>query len=301
MIPLNYHQLYYFWTIAKTGSFKGATESLLLAVSTLSLQIAQLEKSLGMRLFDRGRRGVVLTPQGRLVYEHCEKIFTEGESLISTVRKGPQAVAPVLRLGVQESISAWIVLKLLDFVAAVEPCVKVSVLGGSQAELQDRLRKHALDAVVANFDYSVALGHDFTSRLVTKIPISFVGTPKIKRQIRRFPKDLAHVPLLVRTVENPIRRATDAYLREHRVKPRIEIEIENTLLIRLLALQGRGAAIIDTLTVNDDLKSRRLVKLHGPATKMEEYIWLLYNSRPKSNPALSRVMTGLAQEFSIRL
>lgn len=301
MIPVNYHQLYYFWTIAKAGSYKAATEPLLLAVSTLSIQIAQLEKALGMRLFERDRRGVSLTPQGRAVYEHCEKIFTEGEALLSTVRKGPRAAPPCMRLGVQESISAWIILRIIDFVSNLEPSVQVSVFGGGQAELQERLRNHALDVVVTNFDYSVGLGQDFASRLVAKIPISFIGTPKMRRQVRRFPSDVAKVPLLVRTMENPIRRSVDAFLRGRGVRPRIEIEIENPLLIRLLALQGRGVAVLDTLTVNDDLKSGRLVKLHEKPTRMEEYVWLLYNARPKADPELGRVMRGLAKDFEIEL
>jgi LysR family transcriptional regulator, transcriptional activator of nhaA len=301
MIPLNYHQLYYFWTIAKSGSYRAAAETLYLAVPTLSLQMAQLEKTHGMRLLERGRRGVSLTPQGREIFEHCERIFSEGEALAATLRKGPDAVAPTLRLGVQESISAWIVLKMLDFIAQSAPEMKVTVLGGAQSDLQEKLRRRALDVAVTNFDYTAALGQDFASRLVAKIPISFVGTPKIKRRVRKFPKDLAEVPLLVRTGENPIRRTLDLFLREHRVKPRLEIEIDNTLLIRLLALQGRGAAIIDTLTVNEDLKAGRLVKLHDSATRMEEYVWLLYNSRLRKGSALAGVIQGLASRFSIRL
>lgn len=299
MIPLNYHQLYYFWTIAKLGSYRAASEQLYLAVSTLSAQITELEKALKLRLFERGRHGVSLTEEGRTVYERCERIFTEGDALADLVRKGPEAVAPVLRLGVPPSISAWIVLKVLDFVSAVAPGVKVSVFGGSQSELQERLRKHALDAAVTSFDYTAVLGQDFASRLITKIPVSFVGTPKIKRLVRRFPRDLAQVPLLARTQDDPIRRTLDAYLRERDVRPRLEIEIENTLLIRLLALQGRGAAIIDTLTINDDLKAGRLVKLHPRATGMEEFVWLLYNSRAKPSPLLARAIGGLAKEFSI--
>ena len=299
MIPLNYHQLYYFWTIAKAGSYRAASENLYLAVSTLSVQIRELEKALGMRLLERERRGVTLTPQGRTVYERCERIFTEGDALAAMVKSGPEVAPPLLRLGVPPSISAWIVLKLLDFVSSVAPGVQVSVFGGSQAELQDRLRKHALDVAVTNFDYSAVLGHDFASRLVTRIPVSFVGTPKVKRSIKRFPDDLAKVPLLARTVDDPIRRTLDGYLGEHQIRPKLEIEIENSLLIRLLALQGRGAAVIDTLTVNEDLKAGRLVKLHSRPTGMEEYVWLLYNARPKPNPVLARVVSALAKDFSI--
>lgn len=299
MIPLNYHQLYYFWTIAKLGSYRAAGESLYLAVSTLSVQIAQLERALKLRLFERGRRGVTLTPEGRAVYERCERIFTEGDALLSLVKRGPDAAPPPLRLGVPPSISAWLVLRILDFVAATAPGVRVSVFGASQNELQERLRGHALDVAVTNFDYTAVLGQDFASRLVARIPVSFVGTPKIKRQVQRFPQDLPRVPLLARTMEDPIRRTLDAYLRERQIHPRLEIEIENTLLIRLLALQGRGAAVIDTLTISEDLRSGRLVKLHARPTGMEEYVWLLYNARPRPQPLLARAVSELGKRFML--
>lgn len=299
MIPINYHQLYYFWNIAKCGSFKGGGEKLLLAVSTLSLQMTQLERSLGIRLLNRDRKGVSLTPEGQVVYERCERIFNEGEALASMIHAGSHTIPAVLRLGVQDSISAWIALRIIDFVESLGADVRVSVFGGLQEELQERLRKHALDVVVTNFDYSMSLGPEFASRLVTKIPISFVGTPQFKRKVARFPADIGRVPLLIRTAENPIRRSVDAYLSRHKVVPRIEAEIENPLLIRLLALQGRGAAVVDTLTVNDDLKARRLVRLHERPIGLEEYVWLLYNSRPRPNRNLARALQGLTKDFRI--
>jgi len=300
MIPINYHQLYYFWTIAKRGSFKAGAETLLLAVSTLSLQMTQLEKSFKVRLLNRARKGTSLTPEGRVVYEYCERIFSEGETLAALIQGGTHTVPTFLRLGIQDSLSAWIGLRIMDFVEHLGADIRVSVFGGLQTELQERLRQHALDVVVTNFDYSLFLGQEFASRLVVKIPISFVGAPQFKRRIKRFPGDIGQVPLLVRTTENPIRRSVDAYLSQHRVVPRIEAEVENPLLIRLLALQGRGVAVVDTLTVNDDLKARRLVKLHSHPTGLEEYVWLLYNARPRPNQNLERAMNGLIKDFQIK-
>lgn len=300
MIPLNYHQLYYFWTIAKRGSFRAGGEKLLLAVPTLSLQVAQLERALKIRLLNRSRRGVSLTPEGKAVYERCERIFGEGEALAAMVGAGAHTIPTFLRLGVQDSISALIALRLVEFVETLGVDIRVSVFGGGQSELQQRLANHALDAVATNFDYSTALGQDFASRLVATIPISFVGTPRFKQRVASFPSDLGRLPLLVRTTENPIRRSVDAYLSRHKVAPNIEVEIENPTLIRLLALQGRGAAVIDTLTVNDDLKAGRLVKLHKKETGLEEAVWLLYNARPKPNQNLEKAMRSLVGSFSIK-
>lgn len=300
MIPLNYHQLYYFWTIAKCGSFKAAGERLLLAVPTLSLQMTQLERSLKLRLLERGRAGVSMTPEGRRIYERCERIFSEGEALAGLLRTGAHTLPVSLRLGVQDSVSAGVVLQIIDFVEGLGTETGVAVHGGFREELQDRLARHALDVVVMNFDYSASLGADFASRLVAKIPLSFVGTRQFGRRLKRFPADLARLPLLLRTPENPVRRAVDAYFARHGIVPQIEAEIDNPQLIRQLALQGRGAAVLDSLTVSADLRSGKLARLHGRPTGMEEYVWLLYNSRRRPNLNLDRAVAGLARDFSVK-
>jgi len=85
------------------------------------------------------------------------------------------------------------------------------------------------------------------------------------------------------------------------VTPNIEAEIENPLLVRLLALQGRGAAVIDTLTVNEDLQAKRLVKLHAKPTGLKEVVWFLYNSRAKANPNLEHAIQCLVRDFQIKV
>ena len=65
MIPLNYHHLYYFYTVAKTGSIAKATDTLLLAQPTISAQIKELERFFKRPLFERRNRRLVLTEEGR--------------------------------------------------------------------------------------------------------------------------------------------------------------------------------------------------------------------------------------------
>src|SRR5437588_3888993 len=145
MISLNYHHLYYFWTTAKAGSVTRASEQLLLAQPTMSLQIRQLEKALGKRLLDRHRDGVRLTEDGKVAFEYCERIFTQGEALLAAVKRG-SAVGPVpLRLGVSRSLSREIVLRVLSFVSGIRPEAPVTISEGAAAELQDRLARHVVD------------------------------------------------------------------------------------------------------------------------------------------------------------
>ena len=80
-LDLNYHHLYYFWVCVRAGSLTAASRELHLSQSALSLQLKSLERALGRRLLDRSRSGVLPTADGRLVFERCERIFPEGESL----------------------------------------------------------------------------------------------------------------------------------------------------------------------------------------------------------------------------
>lgn len=72
---LNYHHLFYFWTVARDGSIAKASQALRLAPPTVSEQIRSLEESLGVKLFEKEGRNLVLTEVGRVAYEYAEEIF----------------------------------------------------------------------------------------------------------------------------------------------------------------------------------------------------------------------------------
>lgn len=301
MIPLNYHQLYYFWTIAKAGSLKKGSERLFLAVSTLSTQLTQLEAAMKVKMLSRTRNGVFLTAEGRMIFERCERIFSEGEELTHLVKKGGTRMPAVLRLGVQNSISSWIVLEIIAFVEALRKDIRISVFGGSHQELQDRLGKHSLDIILTNLDYSMAMGHDFESRLLAKVPLTFVSTQSFRKRINKFPSDLNNFPLILPPEGTPTRKSVDAYLHRNKIMPNIAAEIENPMLIRRLAREGRGAAIVDLVTVKRDIKEGLLVKLHRRPVELEEYIWFLYNSAARANQNLASAILAVAKKFRLRL
>ena len=95
MVPINLHQLYYFWVIAKSGSITSATKCLFLNQSTLSKQLKQLEGALGKSLLVRTRHGVTLTQEGRLAISYCDRIFPQVEELVALLRRGVAVQAAI--------------------------------------------------------------------------------------------------------------------------------------------------------------------------------------------------------------
>src|SRR5690606_4270314 len=101
---LNYHHLYYFWTVAKEGTISRACEKLSLAQPTISRQLAQLEENLDEQLFIRSGRTLELTETGRLVFEYADEIFPIGHELMEVLRGRPRGRPTRFLVGISDAI-----------------------------------------------------------------------------------------------------------------------------------------------------------------------------------------------------
>ena len=99
---LNYHHLFYFWTVAREGSIARASVTLRLAQPTISAQIATLERALGEKLFNRTSRRLTLTSTGQMTLRYADQIFTLGRELLATIRTQPSVRPLTLVVGITE-------------------------------------------------------------------------------------------------------------------------------------------------------------------------------------------------------
>jgi len=299
MIPLNYHHLYYFWTTVKSGSITKASKKLYLTQPALSQQLQQLERALKRPLFTRGRAGVILTGPGRTVFEHCERIFTEGESLSRALAEGAAGPA-VLRLGISAAISREIILKIRRAIKRPGVPTLMTVFTGSLGGLQDRLSRRQLDLAVSEVDLTPALGKDFSGRLVDAVPVHFVAAPRLKKTLRGFPPRGAEMRMLLRTPDNPVRKSVDAYLKRRGAAYTIAAETDDSDLIRIMAVEGDGVAVLSGLAAQKDLAQGRLATLNSEPTGIKEFVWFAASSRPAPDPVLRDILRELMTRFSLR-
>src|SRR4051794_19487430 len=111
--PLNFHHLYLFWMVARSGGMGRAAEALDMATSSLSAQVALLERALGVELLRRAGRGVTLTPEGQQAYSAAEEIFALGRDLTSALRGEPLARPLRLAVGIADVVPKLIAARLL--------------------------------------------------------------------------------------------------------------------------------------------------------------------------------------------
>ncbi len=130
--------------VAQTGSFSEAALSLGYTQSAVSRQIAALEAAAKHRLFDRGRRGVTLTPAGVRLLASATRILDELDTVRRELDGGETATGPV-RLGAFPTAAAGLVPKAL---ATLPPQLKVTLREATTPALTRALRAGTLDLAI---------------------------------------------------------------------------------------------------------------------------------------------------------
>src|SRR5919112_2161217 len=139
-------QLTYFLAAAKQGSFSAAAEELHLAQPSLSEQIRRLEAELGVALFTRAGRGLMLTEAGRLLRPHAERTLAEAREAAESVREVRDLTGGTVAFGTFGSAHHYLLAGLIQDFRARHPTVRVRAVGQNSVEVADAVRDGRLEA-----------------------------------------------------------------------------------------------------------------------------------------------------------
>src|SRR5688572_15588166 len=103
--PFSLRQLQYVVALAETLSFRKAAERCHVSQPALSAQVAGLEDVLGVRLFERNRRRVLVTPSGAELVERSRQILREADALGDAAQRVSDPLAGTLRVGIIPTVS----------------------------------------------------------------------------------------------------------------------------------------------------------------------------------------------------
>ena len=147
-MPVTLRQLRYFEAVVKHGSFSRAAESVHVSQPALSLQIRELEATVGAPLFERESRGVLLTPFGREAHEQTLRILDE-TLLLETMGKRFKAGPFRLAIGVVSTLAPYLLAGLLERLQGSPSHVALDVVQEAPSqELVSGLLAGRLDAAI---------------------------------------------------------------------------------------------------------------------------------------------------------
>ena len=259
MRDLNFNHLRYFWAVAHEGSLTRAAERMNLSQSALSVQIQKLEHQMAHPLFERVGRRLELTEAGQIALDYADTVFEAGKELMSTLQGRPVANRQVLRVGALTTLSRNFQLEFLrPLVGRAD--VELIVRSGTMRDLLAQLEAHAIDVVLANSAAPRDARSSLRNHLLNQQPVSLVGRPRSGKRKFRFPDDLRIAPVLLPSLESDIRVAFDRVLELAGIRPIILAEVDDMAMLRLLAREREGLALVPPIVVRDELESGVLVE-----------------------------------------
>ncbi|NOT78957.1 MAG: LysR family transcriptional regulator [Bacteriovoracaceae bacterium] len=288
---LNYHHLIYFREIANEGSISKASEKLLIGQPALSAQLKQLEDQLGIILFERKNRKLILTDAGKVALKYANEIGQLGQELIQVINDKSYSNKTPFRLGALDSVPKQIVWEIVQKARNANDCF-VSIVEGNQEELTTELLSRNIDCFISNHSGDISKDKNMNSKSFVKAPVSIYGAKQFLSCKTNFPKSLNNQPMILPTHHSKLRHDLDYFFDSKKIKILSELETEDTSLMKIFAAQGAGLAALPDIAALDLVRNSTLYKI-GTLPNVKEEYWLISTKRTIDNPIASLLMKSI--------
>lgn len=277
-----------FYTVANTGNISKAAKELYISQPAISKSIQKLEESVGCRLFSRSSRGVVLTEEGKLLYEHVGAAFetlTIGEEKL---KRSIELGVGHLKIGVSSTLCKYILLPYLKEFIKHNPHISISISCQSTNETLKLLEDDKIDiGLIGKPDSLKNIHFDF----LEEIEDIFVATKDYLRNLhtRGVQKDtiLSNATLMLLDKNNMTRQYIDDYLQENQIQIKDSIDISNMDLLIDFARISVGVACVIKSFVKEDLADGSLMEIPLGIPIHKREVGFAYKTTAKSSKSLS--------------
>jgi LysR family transcriptional activator of nhaA len=286
---LNYHHLFYFWTVMHEGSLTAASSRLRLAPSTVSVQVGKLEEALGGKLFRLVGRRLEPTDLGRLAFRYADEIFSLGREMMDTIRGRPVMGPLSLKVGVVDVLPKLIVRKILEPAFNLPEQLHLVCYEGKEEKLLSELAMHKIDVVLSNSPVRRGLNIKVYNHFLGECGVTFLSVKKMAAQFRRgFPKSLDRAPMLVPIEMTTMRQSLERWFESIEVRPAIVGEFEDSALLKEFGQHGDGIFAVPSV-IETDVQRQYHVSVVGRTDAVLERFYAVSFERIIKHPAVTAV------------
>ncbi len=288
MYSLNYQHLRYFWAVSRHGNLTRASAELLLTPQTVSTQIRDLEKGLGVELFSREGRRLVLTDIGRVVYRYANEIFNIGREIQDVVR-GLPGRAMYLAVGVADVVPKLIAHHLIEPAIQLKEPVRVICREGRTDRLLSELAIHKLDVVLSDTPIPPAVKIRAYNHLLGESQVTFMASDRLARNCRKgFPESMNGVPILLPTEGTTLRGTLEQWFDRLEIRPMVVGEFEDSALLKAFGQAGVGVFAVPSV-IQDEVGRQYGVEPIGVVEGIVERFYAISLERKVRHPAVAAV------------
>ncbi len=290
--PFTLRQLQYVVAVADTLSFRKAAEKCHVSQPSLSAQVAQLEDVLGVRLFERDRRRVLLTSVGKELVEGARRLLVETDALEDAAKRAGDPLSGSLRLGIIPTVSPYFLPTAAPVLRKAYPRLTVQWLEDKTEVLVRELERGSLGGALVALEAELG---DVESAVVAEDPFVLV-TPKDHplgaRRDAASPSELRGEDVLLLDEGHCFRTQALALCSKARAH---ELEFRATSLTTLTQMiaSGAGVTLLPQLAVPTEVQRSQLRVRPFTDPAPRRTIALIWRKRSPLAPALQQVAATL--------
>ncbi len=281
-------QLEVFINVAKFNSFTKAAEELNLSQPTISLHVQNLEKELGVKLFDREGRKASLTPPGKVLYKYAMEIIKLKKRALLAVREFLGRIEGEFTIGASTVPGEYILPKVLASFMNNYPNTKFSLkVSDSEAVINDVLSE--------NLEIGAVGSRRETERL-TFIP--FYEDEIILVRNKDLPElrdylELVKAPLIMREKGSGTRKIFEEHIHRLGINPKnlnVIAELGSTTAVKEAVKSGLGYGVISNLAVMEELNTGKLFKNPIENLEIKREFYIVKKRQKTLSPAINLFM-----------
>ena len=295
--PFTLRQLQYAAAIAETRSFRQAAALCAVSQPSLSAQLAQLERALGVTLFERTKRRVLPTRVGEELFARATEVLREADDLAEAAARLADPFAGTLRIGVIPTISPYLLPDIAPVLRTRHPRLRLLWTEDKTPALVARLHAGDLDAALVALEAELGdVAHETIGRdpFVLAAPL---GHPLGVRTTPATPREVAGASVLLLDDGHCFRDQALDWCTRARAS---ELDYRATSLPTLaqMVADGAGVTLLPALSVAVETQRRALrVRPFGPPAPGRT-IALVWRRGTPLEPALRAVATTIADVYT---
>ena len=289
-------QLQYVVAVANLLRFNRAASECHVSQPSLSLQIAELERVLGITIFERDFHRVALTSVGRDFVESARSVLHAADTLVETARRCVDPFSGTLRIGVIPTISPYWLPELTRALHKVYPHLTVIWLEDKTHILIHALQSGAIDAALLALEAEIG---DVEHEVIAKDPFVLVapaGNPLVAKRAPAKAAELREATVLVLEDDHCFGKQALEFC--FRAKAR-DHQFRGTSLATIISMVagGVGVTLLPTLAVRSEVRMNNLRVRRFADTEAVRTIGLVWRKKSSLTPALRKLATSMSQAY----
>lgn len=298
MSQLNYHHLYYFYVIAREGSIVKAAAVLHLTPQTVSGQLSSFEDYLGVKLFDRKGKRLVLNETGKMAYSYAEDIFALGNELqhaFSSRQIGQQIIFTV---GVTDVIPKVFSFDILKTCFEIEDPLRLVCREGDLDSLLGELALSKVDLVLSDRPLTPGSPIKAYSHVLGDTGLTFyANTKEAKRLAKHFPDSLDGEPFLICGDKSTQKLNLMTWFDELQINPQVIAEFDDSALMKFFGQSGYGVFCTPTI-IEQHVMDQYQVDIIGRTDQVTERFYAISPERKLKHPGVKHLVDTAKTMFT---